>query len=670
MIKISLVIIVKDEPAIDQTLKQLFDQIKNADTECIVIDASEGRLSSIRQNHPQTVWLDFKSKNPSKKISIAEQRNAGVRSSLGQVIVFCDAGGSPGPGWLDAITAPLLSGDQVLVGGPVRATNLSSLDIWTNLQQDGDEIQYPTTANLAITRSAFDLVDGFNEDLDYGSDADLVWRLNTQGIKQICVEKAVMGLDGGTTKRELKRAWRYGKALADLLLLHPKKSLPKSISNPEIWIYPALTIMGIFAVSLLEFSKYLPIAFLTANLLLILKNLKSRYPLQTLIRHYIYGWGICYQLLRKKLPKFKISQVLLYPADDIRYLEEIYKGFKLVEEKDLDVEPFPKLTFSNTFNIFILPIISPFLRIRGAKIVHIHWIYRFNLIWSKGKFSGNLIEYWFKLWICSLKWSGLKIIWTAHNIMPHDPIFLDDSKIRQYLVSNSQVVIALSVSAKEELENKFGAHQIVVIPEGPLFHPTTSDRIQLRDKLQVPPENHLVVSLGSLAPYKGIADLLNASLNFDKKISIRVAGWCGSKEEAELRKLYEVALSDGVDIQIAFGKLTKNEYGAYLQAADFYAAPFRVITNSGSINAALTAGLPVLIPNLPSLKWVPREASILYTPEPPSTTALASAINSLIGISEERIGAMRSAARSFTKEHSWTNIAEEHIDLYEELLKT
>ena len=88
MIKISVIIIVKDEPAIDQTLKQLFDQIKNADTECIVVDASEGRLSSIRQNHSQAVWLDFKSKNPSKKISIAEQRNAGVRSSLGQVIVF------------------------------------------------------------------------------------------------------------------------------------------------------------------------------------------------------------------------------------------------------------------------------------------------------------------------------------------------------------------------------------------------------------------------------------------------------------------------------------------------------------------------------------------------------------------------------------------------------
>jgi glycosyltransferase involved in cell wall biosynthesis len=299
MIKTSIIVIVKDEPVISRTLIQLFGQIKNADTECIVVDASEGRLSWIRQNQPHAVWLDFQSKNPNKKISIAEQRNAGVNASNGNVIVFCDAGGSPTSSWLESITAPLLSGDQVLVGGPVLATNLSSLDIWTNLQHDGDEIQYPTTANLALARSAFDLVGGFNEDLDYGSDADLVWRLNDQGIKQICVAKAIMGLDGGSKNRELKRAWRYGKALADLLWLHPERRFRKAKSNPEIWIYPSLTIVGIFALLTIGFFKHLVIIFLTANLLLFSKNIKSSHPLQILARHYLYSWGICYQVLRR-----------------------------------------------------------------------------------------------------------------------------------------------------------------------------------------------------------------------------------------------------------------------------------------------------------------------------------------------------------------------------------
>ena len=662
-----MILIVKDEPTIDQTLNQLCNQIKTTKTEIIVVDASEGRLSEIRQKYSQVIWIDFRSRNAIKKITIAEQRNVGVWASNGQVIVFCDAGGSPQPGWLNAITAPLLSGDQVLVGGPVRATNPSSLDSWTNLQLDGNEIQYPTTANLALTRSAFELVGGFNEDLDYGSDADLVWRLNFQGIKQICIAKAIMGLDGGSKKRELRRAWRYGKALADLLLLHPKKRLPKAKSNPEIWIYPALTFMALLSLPLFEFSKHLAVSFLAANLLLVMRNLKTKHPLQVVARHYFYGWGFCYQLLRRKWPRFKLSGVVIYPSDDIRYLEELYKGFKLMEEKGLTVALFPKLTFSNTFNIFVLPFISPLLRIRGTRIVHIHWIYRFKLIWSKGKISGSLIEYWFKFWVNSLRWSGLKIIWTAHNILPHNPIFLNDLKIRKYLVRKSDVVVALSEGAKEEIEIKLAANRTVVIPEGPLFHPTTYDRVKFREMLEVPPENLLLVSLGSLASYKGIADLLEASRNIERKISIRVAGWCDSTDERELSALCEAARSDYPDIQIAFGELTKNEYGAYLQAADFYVAPFLVITNSGSLNAALSAGLPVVIPNLRSLQWVPKQASIVYHSVSGSTTELAAAINSLTSIGDERLIAMHSAALTFANEHSWEEIAQKHFLLYRQV---
>jgi glycosyltransferase involved in cell wall biosynthesis len=668
MIRVSIVLIVKDEPTIHQTLNKLFDQITTRDTEVIVVDASEGRLSEISRQYSQVIWIDFRSRNLRKKITIAEQRNVGVHASKGEIIVFCDAGSSPYPGWLDAITAPLLAGDHVLVGGPVRAINPSSLDTWTNLQQDGDEIQYPTTANLALTRSSFDLVTGFNEDLEYGSDADLVWRLNIQGIKQICISNAVMGLDGGTKKRELRRAWQYGKALADLLTLHPKKRLPKSKSNPEIWIYPVLTAIAFLSLPLFGFSTYLAFTFLTANLLLTIRNLKTKHALQVLARHYVYGWGFCYQLIRKKLPKFKLPKVLIYPSDDIRYLKELYKSFKLLEEKSISIAPFPKLTFSNTCNIFILPFISPILRFRGARIVHIHWIYRFRLIWPKGRISRTLIEYWFKFWIQSLKWSDLKIIWTAHNILPHEPIFLDDFKIRKYLCRNSESVIALSESAKEEVAIKFATNQILVIPEGPLVHPTTYNITKFREMLGVPANNLLAVSLGNLARYKGVADLLMAACSVNKKVSIRVAGWCDSKDEAELRDLCQVARAHDIDIQITFGKLTSNEYGAYLQAADFYVAPFRVITNSGSLNAALTAGLPIVIPNLPSLDWVPKQAAILYQHKPDSIIELATVINSLSNISKEKIDSMRSAAHSFTEELSWLEISKEHYYLYQNMI--
>ena len=667
MAKISVVLVVKNESAIDQTLTRLFSQIGIEDVECIVIDASRGNLVDISSKHPGVTWLDFESKNPHKKISIAEQRNVGVRASNGEVIVFCDAGGSPKPGWLHAISAPLLNGKQDLVGGPIHATNLGASNVWTNLQLDGEEIQYPTTANLGLTRKAFELIGGFNEDLDYGSDADLVWRLNEQGIKQVCVAEAVMGLDGGTKSREHRRAWRYGKALADLLLLHPERRAAKAKSNPEIWIYPLLTLAAILALLPFGLARILLPTCLAANLLLLLRNVGAKHPGQVLINHYIYGWGFCLQLLWKKMPRLKLPKVANYPSDNIRYLEELNKAIKLLNQNEITVGPFPKLTRSNTFNVLLLPLLSPLLRIRGTEILHIHWLYRFNLVWSKGNLSRILIEKWFKLWIQSLGLVGIKILWTAHNVLPHNPIFRDDFAIRRFLVQRSAAVIALSQNAEMVLKRDFQPRQVLIIPEGPLFHPTTFSRDEFRHELEVPEGNVLLVSLGNLAPYKGLSELLKISQNLSEKISIRIAGWCEAAEQGELERLCAEAKRSGTDIQIAFRTLTKNEYGGYLQAADFYAAPFRKITNSGSLNAALTAGLPVVIPDLPSLQWIPRDAAVVYQPDLDGI-GLADAIESLTSISLEKLVSMQTAGAAFTAQNPWALVAERHIELYQKVL--
>jgi glycosyltransferase involved in cell wall biosynthesis len=591
----------------------------------------------------------------------------GVRASNGEVIVFCDAGGLPEPGWLNAISSPLLSGQEHLVGGPIHATNLGASNVWTNLQLDGEEIQYPTTASLGLTRKAFDLVGGFNEDLDYGSDADLVWRLNEQGIKQVCLAEAVMGLDGGTKSREHRRAWRYGKALADLLLLHPQRRLVKLKSNPEIWIYPLLTLVAILALLPLGFARLFIPTFLAANLILVLRNVGAKRPGQVLINHYIYGWGFSLQLLRKKIPRFERAKILIYPSDKIRYFEELNKAIKLLNQNEITVGPFPKLTRSNTLNVILMPLLSPLLRIRGTEILHIHWLYRFNLVWSKGKLSGLLIEKWFKLWIQSLELMGIKVVWTAHNILPHNPIFRDDLAIRRFLVQRSAAVIALSQNAEMALNRDFQPRQVLIIPEGPLLHPTTFSRDEFRHELAVPEGNVLLVSLGNLAPYKGLSDLLRVSRNLSEKLSIRIVGWCEATERVELEKLCSEAKLSGTDIQIAFRKLSNNEFGGYLQAADFYVAPFREITNSGSLNAALTAGLPVVIPDLSSLEWIPRDAAIVYQPDLDGN-GLTNAIESLTSNSLEKLVSMQTAGAAFTAQNSWTSVAERHIGLYQKVL--
>ena len=79
---ISIVIISKDEPGIDDTLTAITAQAQalQEPSEIVVVDASDGRLDLIRRRHePAVRWVQFRPP-PGVRVSIPHQRNAGVRS--------------------------------------------------------------------------------------------------------------------------------------------------------------------------------------------------------------------------------------------------------------------------------------------------------------------------------------------------------------------------------------------------------------------------------------------------------------------------------------------------------------------------------------------------------------------------------------------------------------
>ena len=77
---ISVVIISKDEIALDETLTTVAEQARaHGPSEIIVVDASRSRLDDIRLRHEAGVrWVQFEPP-PGVQISIPHQRNAGVR---------------------------------------------------------------------------------------------------------------------------------------------------------------------------------------------------------------------------------------------------------------------------------------------------------------------------------------------------------------------------------------------------------------------------------------------------------------------------------------------------------------------------------------------------------------------------------------------------------------
>ena len=288
---ISIVIVSKDEESLDSTLEQVRGQARDLaePSEIVVVDASAGRLRRIQQRHANDVqWLDFEAP-AGVGVSIPHQRNVGVCTATGEVIVFTDAGCRPEPGWLRRLVAPLWDGEEVTVG---RTTGVGGNASPYNMQFEPGQDLYLRecpTINLAFRRRAFTAVGGFDEGFAYGSDVDFSWRLRDAGYRLRWVPDAVVGHDWGSHRRQLRRAYLYGRARARLYRKHRSRLKSVLRDDPIIVVYP-LFLLG------------LPITLIAPfyPLLLLIPAWRNRScgGLRSVADHLLFGLGALAEVLR------------------------------------------------------------------------------------------------------------------------------------------------------------------------------------------------------------------------------------------------------------------------------------------------------------------------------------------------------------------------------------
>ncbi len=190
-------------------------------------------------------------------------------------------------------------------------------------------------------------------------------------------------------------------------------------------------------------------------------------------------------------------------------------------------------TPSQTLNLLLAPAVLLWHRVRGFRILHIHWVFEFSLPWAKQKLVGpeiNGVVVWLYLRTADLL--GYKIVWTAHDLMPHEQVFANDHRARDVLLSRAKVVIALSEATATELR-ALGAHALHVIPIGPYAdsYPVTLTKEEARASFGFGGDDVVVALIGRIEEYKG-ADLLLmavAQLPKSSKIKLLLAGVCADE---------------------------------------------------------------------------------------------------------------------------------------------
>lgn len=287
---ISIVIISKDEPSLDETLRGVTAQAEALDEACevVVVDASGDRLAWIRDKYEASVrWTDFK-QPAGTRITIPHQRNAGVREARGDMIVFTDAGCVPEARWLERLAGSVRRGEHVACGLTLStAQGVQLHDEAARKPMEQDYLPECGTGNLAFRREVYDQVGGFDEAFQYGSDTDFSWRVLAAGYRIRAVPGAVVRHDWGTPRRQARRAFQYGRARTRLYRKHPRRLRHVIRQDPTVAVYP-LFLLG------------LPLTFVfplyPALLLIPAWRNRASGPVLVIIDHLVFGAGILAEL--------------------------------------------------------------------------------------------------------------------------------------------------------------------------------------------------------------------------------------------------------------------------------------------------------------------------------------------------------------------------------------
>lgn len=298
--------------------------------------------------------------------------------------------------------------------------------------------------------------------------------------------------------------------------------------------------------------------------------------------------------------------------------------------------------------------------------VHLHWVHDF-LGGGKGQPSRRNV-FWFDWQLRALRWLGVRIVWTAHNLRSHGGTD-DPRELEAYrrLVARSHAVIAHCQAARRAVIDEYGlddelAERIHVIEHGSYttWYGVDGDAAAARAALGLPADARVFAFVGSIRGYKGVADLVDAFMRLHETGPRDRLLVCGRPGPRRIGKDIEQRAAADPRIVLRLERLDDAELTGVLRAADVVVLPFRDILTSGSAILAMSHGRPVIAPRLGCLpETIPPDAGILYDPEAPG--ALEAAMREVLS---RDMDAMGRRARELADELRWGPVAARTAALY------
>ena len=319
----------------------------------------------------------------------------------------------------------------------------------------------------------------------------------------------------------------------------------------------------------------------------------------------------------------------------------------------------------------------------SSKIIHLNFLHPF---YSGANRKGSVKDVKNMLDLFSYALSiGYKIIWTFHNIYPHDTRSIDlDSIVRYFVTSNASAIIAHCPYAANRCVELFNPKQRpVVIPQGNYigYYPNNIGRKDARKRFGFKESDFVFGFSGNVRSYKGVNNILNTFAKLDDEnarllLNLRVKLKNIDEDEttaniemkdrlnAKTLELVNFAEQD-LRIKCVLQEwIPNNEYQYFFGATDVVVFPFKNILTSASTMLALSYAKPVIIPRIGCIPdLVDETMGELYDASNPNGL-----LSSMEKIRNRDIISMGTASYKKAKMCDWKDVGKKTADVYKNVL--
>ena len=253
-------------------------------------------------------------------------------------------------------------------------------------------------------------------------------------------------------------------------------------------------------------------------------------------------------------------------------------------------------------------------------VLHLHWT---NTILDGGEsadVAGAMLTTFLER-LDALRDRGGHLIWTTHNVLPHDTDRPEvEAQLQQGIVDRATAVHVMARNTPEAVAGWFSipADKLLYVPH-PNYVGAYVDNVtreQARFELDIPADERVYALLGAIKPYKGPELLLDAFDALTERVPaprrLLVAGPPDRSDDVE-RFLERCELHPFVMLHA--GRIPGDDMQLFLRAADLVVMPYVRSLNSGVLLLALSFGIPVVAPAVGGIAdVVTREIARTFAP--------------------------------------------------------